>query len=84
MTANLDCHWCAKLQEPHEAHALAKSYFDLVIALDREKQEHHEAELNLKGWKAWAVEDMQRHARERTAWQRRLLRDLSKKGTAHA
>lgn len=83
MTTNLDCHWCANLDEPHEAHALAKSHFDLVIDLDRERQERHEDDLNLLRWKAWAVEDMQRHARERITRQRRQLHNIGK-GTTHA
>ena len=41
MTTNLDCHWCANLEEPHEAHALAKGHFDLVVDLDRERQDNH-------------------------------------------
>ena len=78
----LGCHWCLNLQEPHASHALANDYFGLVIDLDRERQDRREADRNLLRWKAWAVEDMQRHGRERVARQAKWLRDLSKKGTA--
>ena len=84
MVISLDCHWCANLDEPHEAHALAKGHFDLIIDLDRERQDRQEADLNLGRWKAWAVEDMKRHAKERVTRQAKWLRDLGKKGTAHA
>ena len=35
----MTCHWCTALNEPHEAHAVAKGYFDLVFANDQMRDE---------------------------------------------
>ena len=35
----VNCHWCINLCEPHESHALAKEFYDCLIAEDTARQE---------------------------------------------
>lgn len=46
------CHWCQSLQEPHDLHAVAKSYLDLVFEVSATRQRQELAERRLQAYQS--------------------------------